>query len=53
MPGNVYCIKSYDKLLAKLQQAKYPTEFLNSLSISGMPLNLISIQSRTASKVNS
>ena len=37
MPGDVYSIKSYDKLLLESQQAKYPTEFLNSLSISGMP----------------
>ncbi len=37
LPGELHVIKSYDKLLNDSQQAKYPTEFLNSLSISGLP----------------
>ena len=37
MPGELIVIPSYDSLLDDSQQAKYPTEFLNSLNISGMP----------------
>ena len=37
MPGEVHAFKSYDKLVEDSQQAKFPTEFLNSLNISGLP----------------
>ena len=37
MPGQSTEIKSYDSLLQDSLQAKYPTEFLNTLSISGLP----------------
>ena len=37
MPGELIETPSYDSLLDDSQQAKYPTEFLNSLNISGMP----------------
>jgi ATP-dependent DNA helicase PIF1 len=37
MPGQLFNIRSYDKLMDDSSQAKYPTEFLNSLNISGLP----------------
>ncbi len=37
IPGLLHEIKSRDTLIADSQQAKFPTEFLNSLSISGLP----------------
>ena len=34
LPGDNILISSYDKLCEDSEQAKYPTEFLNSLNIS-------------------
>ena len=36
IPGEEFEKKSSDQLMEDSQQAKYPTEFLNSLSISGL-----------------
>ena len=37
LPGDSVEIKSFDSLIEDSQQAKFPTEFLNSLSLSGLP----------------
>ena len=36
-PGNTHTIFSYDKLIADSQQAQFPTEFLNTLNVTGLP----------------
>ena len=44
MPGQLIEISSYDSLLDDSQQAKYPTEFLNTLNISGMPPHKLNLK---------
>ena len=44
MPGKLIEIPSYDSLLDNSQQAKYPTDFLNSLNISEMPPQNLHLQ---------
>ena len=41
MPGDAVIITSYDKLIEDSQQAQYPTEFLNTLNISGLPPHIL------------
>jgi ATP-dependent DNA helicase PIF1 len=44
MPGQTVTINSIDQLIDDSQQAKYPTEFLNSLEISGMSPHKLSLK---------
>jgi hypothetical protein len=43
-PGVNHEIRSYDKLYADSQQAKFPVEFLNTLSITGLPPHLLNLK---------
>ena len=44
LPGKVKELKSDDSLLLDSQQAKYPTEFLNTLNISGLPPHKLNLK---------
>ena len=44
MPGDTQSITSFDKLIEDSQQAQYPTEFLNTLNISGLPPHILNLK---------
>jgi ATP-dependent DNA helicase PIF1 len=43
-PGDTITFRSIDKLIADSQQAKFPTEFLNTLNISGLPPHILELK---------
>jgi ATP-dependent DNA helicase PIF1 len=43
-PGEPKIIRSYDKIIADAQQAQFPTEFLNSLNITGLPTHILNLK---------
>ena len=44
MPGDTQNINSIDKLIEDSLQAQYPTEFLNTLNISGLPPHILNLK---------
>ena len=44
LPGQVKELKSADSLWLDSQQAKYPTELLNTLNISGLPPHKLNVK---------
>ena len=44
LPGNVNQVLSYDKVIEDAKQSYYPTEFLNSLNVSGLPPHRLNLK---------
>ena len=44
MPGESFSYLSFDKLLTEQQSYSFPTEYLNSISISGVPPHILKLK---------